>query len=250
MPCFDQNTCRSVTCKREHSKGFKVATHPEATLTSPDVGRVETHDEVREDCLGYHCVVAANIIPMQPMSEMQSCSSCRKSSCEVAFSRNQKYCKYCASEKNCAWRRSRPGYMATWARERYASNPEYRQLRLYRQRMRHALNGKAKASSARKLLGCSPSELVIHLSKHVEAGKHLEDYHVDHIIPCALYDMNNADDVQRCFNYINLQLLTRADNQTKGAKLPALTANMLHLLPEAYQKNCGASFVQKRVPIK
>ena len=48
------------------------------------------------------------------------------------------------------------------------------------------------------------------------------DWHVDHIRPCASFDLTNEDEQRICFHYKNLQPLWGPDNLEKGAKDPTL----------------------------
>ena len=45
---------------------------------------------------------------------------------------------------------------------------------------------------------------------------------IDHIIPIKYYDLNNAEDLYRCFNYKNTQLLHMKENRAKSTALPAM----------------------------
>lgn len=46
-------------------------------------------------------------------------------------------------------------------------------------------------------------------------------WHVDHIRPCALYDLTKEDQQMACFHYTNLQPLWAKDNMSKGVKVCA-----------------------------
>ena len=44
-------------------------------------------------------------------------------------------------------------------------------------------------------------------------------WHVDHIIPCANFDLSNPEQQQICFHYTNLQPMWGEKNMQKGARL-------------------------------
>ena len=48
------------------------------------------------------------------------------------------------------------------------------------------------------------------------------DWHVDHIRPCASFDLTNEDEQRICFHYKNLQPLWGPDNLEKGSKDPLI----------------------------
>lgn len=43
-------------------------------------------------------------------------------------------------------------------------------------------------------------------------------WEVDHIIPCAAFDLSNSFEQRRCFNWRNLQPLLSKDNMKKGQR--------------------------------
>ena len=44
------------------------------------------------------------------------------------------------------------------------------------------------------------------------------EWHVDHIKPCAKFDLSEEEQQKKCFNYKNLQPLWGEDNLKKGDK--------------------------------
>ena len=66
------------------------------------------------------------------------------------------------------------------------------------------------------LIGCSPEFLTKHLEKQIKPGTKREDYHVDHIIPCALFDLTKEEEQKMCFHWTNLQLLLGPANMSKS----------------------------------
>ncbi len=42
--------------------------------------------------------------------------------------------------------------------------------------------------------------------------------HIDHIKPCAEFDLNNPEEQKKCFHFSNLQPLWAEENISKGAK--------------------------------
>tara|TARA_R110000751_G_scaffold131998_3_gene234420 strand:- start:438 stop:656 length:219 start_codon:yes stop_codon:yes gene_type:complete len=49
-------------------------------------------------------------------------------------------------------------------------------------------------------------------------GDYLEGWHIDHIKPCALFNLEDASQQKECFHYTNLQPLWAEDNLSKGDK--------------------------------
>ena len=91
---------------------------------------------------------------------------------------------------------------------------------IMRSRLRHALKGKVKPTTTMALVGCSIEELLEYLQTLLPPGANLGDYHVDHILPCAAFDLSDPEQIKQCFHYTNLQPLPPAENLAKSDKLP------------------------------
>ena len=48
---------------------------------------------------------------------------------------------------------------------------------------------------------------------------HGKVWHIDHIIPCASFDLTDPDQQKKCFHYTNLQPLWAKENLIKGVKI-------------------------------
>jgi len=44
-------------------------------------------------------------------------------------------------------------------------------------------------------------------------------WHIDHIIPCASFNLKDPKQQTKCFHYTNLQPLWAKENLSKGAKI-------------------------------
>jgi hypothetical protein len=72
------------------------------------------------------------------------------------------------------------------------------------------------------LTGCSKDELISHLESKFTEGMTLENYgewHIDHIKPCASFDLSNLEEQKKCFHWSNLQPLWASENIRKGCKV-------------------------------
>ena len=92
--------------------------------------------------------------------------------------------------------------------------------RLYR-RIHHAIKGNVKSASTEKLMGCSTRKAIEWLESQFVEGMTWDNIHIDHIMPCAIFDLSNPDEQRRCFHYTNLQPLFAADNLSKSRKITA-----------------------------
>ena len=69
------------------------------------------------------------------------------------------------------------------------------------------------------LLGCSVDFLRNYLEGTKVEGKDYSDAHIDHIRPCASFDLTDPEQQRACFHYTNLQWLPAKENISKGAKI-------------------------------
>jgi hypothetical protein len=92
-----------------------------------------------------------------------------------------------------------------------------------RNRINLALYGKNKSASSQDLVGCSIVKLFEHLETQFADGMTWQNHgrhgwHVDHIRPCASFDLTDPEQQRQCFHYTNLQPLWAIDNIRKGSK--------------------------------
>ena len=107
-------------------------------------------------------------------------------------------------------------------RERYRTDPLYRIKTILRARLHQALKGKNKSASTMKLLGCSYSHAQNHLEKQFLPGMTWENHgtwHVDHMMPCSSFDLNDPEQQRQCCHYTNLQPMWGKENISKQDKI-------------------------------
>lgn len=78
-----------------------------------------------------------------------------------------------------------------------------------------------KSKSCFQYIGCSIPEIRNYLESNFKEGMSWDNYglwHIDHIKPCALFDLTDLNQQKICFHYTNLQPLWARDNLSKGAK--------------------------------
>jgi hypothetical protein len=111
-------------------------------------------------------------------------------------------------------------------RETKKDDPKWLLRKNLADRIREAVKNKytKKAYKSMKLLGCTIENVRDHLESQFTDGMSWENYgrggwHIDHIIPCALFDLSKPSHQKVCFNYQNLQPLWESDNCSKGDKI-------------------------------
>lgn len=93
-------------------------------------------------------------------------------------------------------------------------------------RARKVLKGEQKSAHMMDLIGCSLETLRVHLEYRFTPEMNWDNYgtywHVDHIIPCASFDLTKEEDQRRCFHVSNLQPLEAKENMRKGARVETI----------------------------
>lgn len=108
--------------------------------------------------------------------------------------------------------------------ERYRNDDNFRLRKVLRTRLYKAVTLEYKSGSAIDMLGCSIDELKEHLEEQFEKGMSWDNYgvcgwEIDHIKPCASFDLTDPEQQAECFHYTNLQPLWELDNKLKSDKI-------------------------------
>lgn len=82
--------------------------------------------------------------------------------------------------------------------------------------------GNTKKQKTLKYLGCSILEFRTYISGFFEDWMTWDNYgndswHLDHVRPCASFDLSNDEEVKKCFHYTNYRPLKAKDNIKKGS---------------------------------
>jgi len=105
---------------------------------------------------------------------------------------------------------------------RRRTDPNFKILTILRGRIKDVLKGHSKSDSTINILGCTIEELWIYLESKFTEGMTRQNHgkwHVDHIIPCASFDLTKPEQQVKCFHYTNLQPLWALDNLKKGKRV-------------------------------
>lgn len=78
-----------------------------------------------------------------------------------------------------------------------------------------------KSGPTMELLGCDADTLKRHLESQFQSGmewgnRGFRGWHIDHIVPCAAFDLTKPDHQRACFHYMNLRPLWGLENMSKN----------------------------------
>jgi hypothetical protein len=102
------------------------------------------------------------------------------------------------------------------------TDPGFRITARLRARIYSVLKFGYKSAKTIELLGCGIEELKTRFERQFTKGMNWEnigEWHIDHIIPCASFDLTDPEQQKQCFHYTNLQPLWAKANISKGARL-------------------------------
>jgi len=115
-----------------------------------------------------------------------------------------------------------------YRKQRRKTDVNFKILCNLRNRLYFTIKHNTKSASTKELLGCT----VKFLKRYLEArftegmtwsnygtgynGKGLKEWHIDHIRPCASFDLSKESEQRKCFHYSNSQPLWAKDNWNKS----------------------------------
>jgi hypothetical protein len=110
----------------------------------------------------------------------------------------------------------------TYRDNKYKNDPNFRIAQVIRVRMRKAI--KNKSASSMELMGADIETIKKHLESLFKKGMNWDNHgekgwHIDHILPCASFDLTDPEQQKQCFHYKNLQPLWAKDNLSKSDKI-------------------------------
>ena len=113
-----------------------------------------------------------------------------------------------------------------WQQKKYYTDLSYRLRSILQKRIVASVRGRCKSQSTIGLLGCSIEEFKQHLESKFYKDSRLnwqtygpKGWHIDHIIPCASFDLSDPEQQKKCFYYTNMQPLWWDLNIAKSNKI-------------------------------
>jgi len=137
-------------------------------------------------------------------------------------------CKDCFNKKWNEYQK-RTGQNKKHNKLKRQTNPQWKLKQVLRGRYldalkRHTSGGKVnKHHSAIELIGCSIEFYKQYLEQQFKPDMTWENHgtvwEIDHIKPCASFNLTDTTQQHKCFNYINTQPLYYSENRSKGDKI-------------------------------
>lgn len=140
--------------------------------------------------------------------------------------KKNKYAAMSEGEKR-RWRDRENARLRRWyhenGKEKKPRGIEYRLVTRLRNRMRRVMRSKSTRDKHSALLGCTGKQLRKHLESQFKGWMNWSNYGtvwvIDHILPCASFDLEDVQQRRTCFHFTNLRPLGRKQNAYKAAKI-------------------------------
>ena len=150
------------------------------------------------------------------------CEKCQEEKALKCFAKLKKFYK----KKIC--RSCYPNFLTEqkteWCKNEHNTNINYRIKKSLAARLRTVI---VKNDSTMNYIGCNIQYLREWFEYNFTSEMNWDNYggtknhnneswHIDHILPCASFDLSNIEQQKKCFHYTNLQPLWGLDNLKKG----------------------------------
>jgi hypothetical protein len=183
-----------------------------------------------------------------------SCKECNKKQNQKYYKKHNQERLLLANNYNKEHRKEKLEYSKQYYRKNREKRKKYnkqyhkkfrKQIRLYEinymknninvkiknlisNRIRDSLRKNYKSAHTLDLIGCSIQNLKYYLQWTAIQNGYLDfdinnysgrEYHIDHIVPCNIFNLKDPNQQKECFNWRNMQILKAEENISKNDKI-------------------------------
>ena len=131
-------------------------------------------------------------------------------------------------------------YMIEYNKKRY-SDFTFKLKHIMRSNLSKRLKLGIKTNPTLKYVGCSISFLIkwfeFLFDENMTLENHGKYWHIDHIIPCSHFDLENQDSIHKCYNWTNLRPCKAIENLYKGDKIDEELIEDYEILKDLFLTN-------------
>ncbi len=149
------------------------------------------------------------------------CKQCSNTECRSYYSKNKIQISKTRKAYNSL--KSTQEKVRKYVKNKRQNDIHYRIKDNLRRRINYAIKHSKKSKSTAELLGCTLQEFKQYIENLWQKGMSWDNYekfgwHLDHIKPCASFDLTDIEQQKLCFHYSNIQPLWAKDNWSKGSR--------------------------------
>lgn len=174
-------------------------------------GRATTH---RRDCKS--CKRASDRAWIAKNRERRDANS------KTYRTENKEKIRECAKKYNAEHIVAIRAKLSSYVNERLKSDSNFRTIFQLRQRTCNFLKATRECPVAEKLLGCDRfffrAWFAFQMDGTMTFENHGSVWHIDHVNPCASFDISNPDDLRRCSHWTNTRPLDKYINMSRSWK--------------------------------
>lgn len=226
-----RNTCRDCSNKARREKLALQRQNLDETKTKTCTKCKENKSEISFKVGSAYCKICEASVKKkrlekakQELSDTKKCLQCEKTKSSDNFRLAENVCKECQKEKLYKWRkdnpekfakicktyRNRPDYREIQnnsKRERYQKNPQ-ENLRLNtRKHMRDFLFRGVISKKIDEIIGLDRDRFRSWIEFNFKPNMTWDNYNtkwnIDHIKPCSSFDLENKEELKKCFSWRN-----------------------------------------------
>ena len=219
---YPGNISHVLNGKLKTTGGYVFKRETESVSQDPDVASHPSWEELKEKH-GITDKVVGQPSPQRKQHESRDgttgkeCCTCKEWRPLMDYNASKTHwdslrsdCKHCLVDYRRTNRQKLSETMKAYEKKRKAHDPVFKLTKTLRSRLGCALRNQSASKSTRtfELTGCSILELKQHLESKFQDGMTWEnhgEWHVDHIRPCASFNLTDEAEQRACFHFSNLQ---------------------------------------------
>ena len=132
-------------------------------------------------------------------------------------------CKECKIEITSKYAKNNRDKINKSRKKRFKENPQLRIKSSYYTRLNQCYKKKYKSKTLLYYMGCSFEQFIEWIHFQFEKGMTFDNYgsewHMDHVKPCASFDLTKENDLKECMNWKNIRPCWGKENISKSDKI-------------------------------
>jgi hypothetical protein len=231
LELYTSNVSKVINGELKTTGGYEIKREKEIyKSTGPDWKKVKEENNIVDKCKGQPSSkrILHEIIDNIIGKKCCACQNWKQLSdynyCKNHWDNLRNDCKDCLVKYRKDNKEKITATIVKYEKERKKVDPAFKLLKTLRTRLGSALKNQnaIKSNNTMELIGCSISFLRGYLEAKFTEGMSWDnhgEWHIDHIKPCASFNLLDDEEQQKCFHYKNLQPLWAQENLSKGAKI-------------------------------
>lgn len=237
LDCFNANTNtsdrrsnRCKSCESEYKKEWTKKNKEEIKARRREKALIKYRDATHKTCRD-----CKNVKPVSDFYKcsrelyQRCCKACEKKYKETNAEKQIEHKRACYlrnidryKTNSKEWRKNNREKDNVTRKLYYINNPDKKLIHNQRTRISSLLRHN-KSTKTLNLIGCNSAELRLHLESKFTRQMSWSNYgtywEVDHVIPCASFDLTDPEQQKQCFHYTNLQPLPCVINRSKQDRI-------------------------------